>query len=90
MNNIKIKMNNYISNFSYPGIEWKFFCKGKYYSGKVGYLNIKNKKTIKNNSIYRIWSMTKPIISVAIMQLVEQKKISLNDSITKFLLFHIL
>ena len=85
MNNIKIKMNNYISNFSYPGIEWKFFCKGKYYSGKVGYLNIKNKKTIKNNSIYRIWSMTKPIISVAIMQLVEQKKISLNDSITKFL-----
>ena len=29
--------------------------------------------------------MTKPIVSVAIMQLVEQKKISLNDSITKFL-----
>ena len=37
----------------------------------LGYRNYSSKSPLKKNSIYYIQSMTKPIISVAIMQLIE-------------------
>ncbi len=37
------------------------------------------------DSIFRIYSMTKPIVSVAIMMLMEQGKLLLNDSVGKYL-----
>lgn len=37
-----------------------------------------------HKSIYRIFSMTKPIVSIALMQLYEQGKIMLIDDITKY------
>jgi CubicO group peptidase (beta-lactamase class C family) len=51
----------------------------------LGYKNLKTKTALDKNSIYYIQSMTKPIISTAIMQLVEQEKISLNDPIEKYI-----
>ena len=50
-----------------------------------GYKNMKTKAALKKNSIYYIQSMTKPIISTAIMQLVEQNKISLDDLVEKYI-----
>lgn len=37
------------------------------------------------DSIFRIYSMTKPIVSVAVMMLMEQGKLLLNDSVSKYL-----
>lgn len=37
------------------------------------------------DSIFRIYSMTKPIVSVAIMMLMEQGKLLLSDSVSKYL-----
>ena len=51
----------------------------------LGYKNLGTKAALNKNSIYYIQSMTKPIISTAIMQLVEQGKISLNDSVEKYI-----
>ena len=51
----------------------------------LGKSNKESQDNLKKNSIYYIQSMTKPIISTAIMQLVEQGKINLNDSIEKYL-----
>ena len=51
----------------------------------LGYKNLGTKAALDKNSIYYIQSMTKPIISTAIMQLVEQEKISLNDPIEKYI-----
>ena len=45
----------------------------KIYSGKYGLNNIESKKPVLDNSIYRIWSMTKPIVAVVAMQLIEKK-----------------
>ncbi len=37
------------------------------------------------DSIFRIYSMTKPIVSVAIMMLMEQGKLLLSDPVSKYL-----
>ena len=58
----------------YPGVEWKIIIQDKIYEGRIGYMDLNTKEFIKKKSLYRIWSMTKPIISVALMQLVEEKK----------------
>ncbi len=40
---------------------------------------------MRQDSIFRIYSMTKPIVSVAAMMLVEQGKLSLADPVSKFI-----
>ena len=45
-----------------------------------GYNSLENNSLLKKNSIYYIQSMTKPIMSVAIMQLIEQGKLNLEDN----------
>ncbi len=41
--------------------------------------------TMRPDSVFRIFSMTKPIVSIGIMQLVEQGKILLNDPLSKYI-----
>ena len=40
---------------------------------------------VADDAIFRIASMTKPITSVAFMQLVEQGKVALTDPVTKYI-----
>ena len=51
----------------------------------VGYRNIEAKQPMREDTIFRIYSMTKPITSVAAMMLVEQGKIDLNDPVAKYI-----
>ena len=73
MKNIQNLLDNYVQNTLYPGIQWKIQNKQNIFQGKSGYLNIANKKPIVDNTIYRIWSMTKPIVSIVVLQLIEEK-----------------
>ena len=75
----------YIDQNKYPGIQWQIIQNNKKYQGKVGYKNINTKEVIEDNTIYRIWSMTKPIVSIVAMQLFEKKIIKLEDPIKKYL-----
>ena len=40
---------------------------------------------MKVNSIFRIYSMTKPIVSTALMQLVEEGQLQITDPVSKYL-----
>jgi len=50
-----------------------------------GKVNVEQKESMKKDAIFRIYSMSKPITAVALLQLVEQGKISLDDDIRKYL-----
>ena len=78
-------LSKYVDQGYFPGIQWKIDINNKIYVGKYGLNNIENHQGVLDNSIYRIWSMTKPIIAVAALQLVEENLISLQDPITEFL-----
>jgi len=59
--------------------------------GKVGYLhafglaNVGQGVPMRTDGIFRIYSMTKPVIAVAILKLAEQGKLRLDDSLAKFI-----
>ncbi|MEM6514614.1 MAG: serine hydrolase domain-containing protein [Bacteroidota bacterium] len=55
------------------------------YFNSYGYSDIANKQRLDEKSIFRIFSMTKPIVSVALMQQYEQGKFKLNDSLSKYI-----
>ena len=85
MKNLKLKFQQHIDNVLYQGIEWKIIHKDEVYHDKVGYSDLSSKHPLLSNSLYRIWSMTKPIISVVILQLIQENKIKLDDPIKKYL-----
>ena len=85
MKNLNLKFQKHIDNGLYQGIEWKIIYKGEVYHDKVGYSDLSSKTPLESNSLYRIWSMTKPIISVVILQLIQENKIKLDDPIKKYL-----
>ena len=78
-------LSYYVDQGFFPGIQWQININNENYSGKYGFNNIETKEEVYENSIYRIWSMTKPIIAVATLQLIEEKKINLEDPITEYL-----
>ncbi len=60
--------------------------KGKVqYCNKIGWKDLENKIPIEFNDIFQIASMTKPIIAIAILSLVEEKKCTLDDPICNYL-----
>ena len=60
--------------------------KGKLvYADAAGFQDKTAGKTMAFDSIFRIYSMTKPLVSVAAMMLVEDGKMQLTDPVSKFL-----
>lgn len=59
--------------------------------GKVAWLSVQGKRDpatpdpMKADSIFRIYSMTKPIVSVVLMQMVEEGRLQVSDPVAKFL-----
>jgi methyl acetate hydrolase len=58
---------------------------GVLYEGAAGKLDAAHNIAMPTNAIFSIASMTKPITSVAIMMLVEQGKLKLDDPVSKYL-----
>ncbi|HEX5447077.1 MAG TPA: serine hydrolase domain-containing protein [Pirellulales bacterium] len=51
----------------------------------LGLADLENKRPMRRDTIFRIASMTKPITALAVMQLVEQGKLSVEDPVEKYL-----
>ena len=54
------------------------------YQESQGYRNLETHELMTMDTIFRIASMTKPITSVLAMMLYEEKKLNLDDPITKW------
>jgi CubicO group peptidase (beta-lactamase class C family) len=53
--------------------------------GQHGMLDIENKKPMRRDAIFRIYSMTKPITTAALMTLYEEGKFQLDDPVEKYI-----
>ena len=79
-------LNGILKQGEVAGIQVVIQHKGKtVYNQAVGYRDIGSQSLLQTDSIYRIYSMTKPITSVAIMMLVEEGKIDLHAPVAKYL-----
>lgn len=76
----------YINDFNIPGIVTIVSRKGKIvYYNAFGKRDVQGETKLLKDDLFRIYSMTKPVTAVAIMQLYEQGKFNLNDPVSKFL-----
>src|SRR5262249_16762862 len=50
-----------------------------------GVMDLESKKPMRNDSIFRLASMTKPITSLAVMMLHQNSRFLLNDPVSKFI-----
>ena len=83
LENIKEYLNDtYVKDGKYVGTMTLVSRKGEVaYLDSLGFMDRENEKPMQENSIFRIYSMSKAITSIAIMQLYEKSKFRLDDPV---------
>lgn len=83
---LRARMQSYVDKGAIPGAVMLVMKKGQILSFEaVGYQDIESKKRMSTNAIFDIRSMTKPVTAIAIMILMEEGKLALNDAVEKYL-----
>ena len=84
-------MHSFVDNKDISAIQTAIIRNGKLiHFDSYGNSDISEKDALESDDIFRIASMTKPIVSVALMMLHEEGKFNLNDPVYKYLsLIHI-
>ncbi len=86
LKNVEALATTYIDKKMYSGIVTLLARDGKIvHQQAVGNFGTDNDKALEVDSLFRIYSMTKPITAAAAMILYEQGKFHLDDPISKFL-----
>jgi CubicO group peptidase (beta-lactamase class C family) len=78
--------HRYIEAGRFPGGQLVIYRRGKVVHSTVqGYADLERKVPVKDDTIFRIYSMTKPITSVAFMMLVEEGRVALDEPVAKYI-----
>ena len=86
LQNISAVFSGHIERGALPGVTFMVARKGKLvYSDAIGFRNNATRQPMTHDTIFRIYSMTKPLVSVAAMMLVEDGVLQLTDPVSKFL-----
>ena len=83
---IETHFAKYVESGKLPGVHVAVTRGGKLaYETKIGHADVEAKKPIADDTIYRIYSMTKPICAVAAMILWEEGLFELHDQVKWFI-----
>lgn len=86
LDTLKSVLHEYVDNGQLAGIQTAILLKEEIvHFDSYGYASAESKKLLDRSSIFRIFSMTKPITSVGLMQLYEQGKFKLNDPLSMYI-----
>jgi len=79
-------MHSYVDNNELSAIQTAIVKNGKLiHFNSYGSSDISENNALKSDDIFRIASMTKPIVSLALMKLYEEGKFKLNDPVYKYI-----
>ena len=79
-------LSKYVSEGRLPGLITAVARKGKVVHFEVqGYADVENRIPLQEDSLFRIYSMSKPITGVALMILIEEGKVRLNDPVALYI-----
>ena len=86
LNALKAELDPYVEDGRLPNYLLSVYHKGKLiFEAQKGHTDIALEKPIERDTIFWIASMTKPVTSVAALQLVEQGKLSLDAPLSDYL-----
>src|ERR1700710_756147 len=76
----------YIDAGRFPGTQLLVYRRGNVvHSAVQGFADVERKVPVRDDTIFRIYSMTKPITSVAFMMLFEEGRIALDEPVHKYI-----
>ena len=74
--------SRYVETGRLPGILTQIYRRGTLvHTGMAGHIDLERRKPMREDAIFRIYSMSKPITAVALMMLLEQGLIGLDDDV---------
>jgi CubicO group peptidase (beta-lactamase class C family) len=80
------KMQEFIESGKWAGITALVMKDGQIvYNERFGYANVKDSLPLEENTIFRIFSMTKPVTAVALMTLYDEGKFELDDKLSTYI-----
>jgi len=86
LDNITKSLQEDVKNKDIPGAVALIYRKGKIaYLTSIGMQDKNVGKSMSRNSIFRIYSMSKPIVSVAVLILQDEGKLNINDPLAKYI-----
>ena len=78
----QVMKSRYVDSGILPGTLTQIYRKGEcVHTSAAGVMDIERNKPMREDAIFRIYSMTKPITAVALMMLAEEGKIGLEDDV---------
>ena len=83
---IRPVMQGYVDDAQLPGFLTVVARRGKIvHFETIGMRDVENKKPVEPDTIFRIYSMSKPITSVAVMMLYEEGRFQLTTPVSRFI-----
>jgi len=84
--NIRRHFAVYVDDGRLPGWQLQVSRRGEVVLHEnCGWRDVENKRPIEDDTVFRIYSMTKPITSVAAMMLYEEGRFELTDPVSKYI-----
>jgi CubicO group peptidase (beta-lactamase class C family) len=78
----EVMKRRYVDSGRLPGVLTLVYRRGKLaHTGMSGHMDLERDKRMREDAIFRIYSMSKPITSVALMMLVEEGLVGLDDDV---------
>src|SRR5665213_546503 len=78
----QVMTRRYVDGGDLPGLLTQVYRSGKLvHTGMSGHMDLERGKPMREDAIFRIYSMSKPITSVALMMLAEEGLIGLEDDV---------
>jgi CubicO group peptidase (beta-lactamase class C family) len=82
----EVMKRRYVDGGYLPGMLTYVYRKGQLvHTGMCGQMDIERGRPLREDAIFRIYSMSKPITAVALMMLVEEGLIGLDDAVHSFI-----
>ena len=78
----EVMKHRYVDSGRLPGLLTMVYRRGKLaHTGMAGHMDLERDKPMRDDAIFRIYSMSKPITAVALMMLVEEGALGLDDDV---------
>src|ERR1700726_2762034 len=78
--------HRYVDAGRFPGTQLLVYRRGKVvHSAVQGFADVERKVPVRDDTIFRIYSMTKPITSIAFMMLVEEGRVALAEPVHRYI-----
>ncbi len=83
---VATRAQSFIDRQAFSGIQWRVDRGGEtWLEGRAGWSNALTQKAMADEPIYRIYSMTKPLVSVLALMLLERGTLRLYDQVAAFI-----